>query len=396
MRRFEFSEGTSNKFWEVEQEGASVTVRFGRIGTNGQIQTKTYGDEKKAASALAKLVAEKTKKGYVEITPANEAGEKRAKPATVSAKAAPAAAKKSPAPPAGPAGVPPGFLPAGKGYLVGIRDDKLVCQNAKGQMLSSVPKDVKESDVGEQLAALLEWLEAHARACVAWAEDCMLRSLPLPASVVEAVWVDEAYRRALENLVVFAIDRDGRLDGSKGGMLRGAEESRGLGVVDRDGETRWLKVDRIGIPHPIIIDALDDWRALATELGAAQETKQLFREVFEPPKGLEPAVKSIDRYEGAKFKQLNHAIGTAKTLGYRVSGGSAVCRVLERGKVYEARYWIGDDDPMSEAVTGSLVWVDDKQVEIAITELPPIALSEGTRMAAAIHAKRVIEEQERA
>jgi hypothetical protein len=253
---------------------------------------------------------------------------------------------------------------------------------------------VKESDVGEQLAALLEWLEAHGRACVAWAEDCMLRSLPLPAAVVEAVWVDEAYRRALENLVVFAIDGDGRLDSSQGGMLRGAEKPRGLGVVDRDGETRWLEVDRIGVPHPIIIDALDDWRALATELGAAQETKQLFREVFEPPKGLDPGTRSIDRYEGAKFNQLNHAIGTAKTLGYRVSGGSAVCRVLERGKVYEARFWIGDEDPMSETITGSLVWVDDKQVQVAITDVPPIALSEGTRMAAAIHAKRVIEEKE--
>jgi hypothetical protein len=119
--------------------------------------------------------------------------------------------------------------------------------------------------------------------------------------------------------------------------------------------------------------------------------QQLFREVFTKPADLAPGARAIERFSGGTFKQLNHAIGAAKTLGYRVSGGSAVARVLENGRTYEARYWIGDDDPASEAFTGSLGWVDDKQVEIAVDDVPPIALSEGMRMASAIYAKRVIE-----
>ena len=33
MRRFELSEGSSNKFWEIAGEGAGYTVRYGKIGT---------------------------------------------------------------------------------------------------------------------------------------------------------------------------------------------------------------------------------------------------------------------------------------------------------------------------------------------------------------------------
>ncbi|HWU51566.1 MAG TPA: WGR domain-containing protein, partial [Tahibacter sp.] len=66
MRRFEFSEGASNKFWEIARNGADLDIRWGRIGTQGQSQTKSFADEAKAGAALDKLVAEKTGKGYVE------------------------------------------------------------------------------------------------------------------------------------------------------------------------------------------------------------------------------------------------------------------------------------------------------------------------------------------
>ncbi|MCU0676516.1 MAG: DUF4132 domain-containing protein [Myxococcota bacterium] len=67
MRRFELVEGSSSKFWEIAQEGSTYTVCFGRIGTNGQTQTKDLGSDAAAASAVAKLIAEKTKKGYSEV-----------------------------------------------------------------------------------------------------------------------------------------------------------------------------------------------------------------------------------------------------------------------------------------------------------------------------------------
>jgi predicted DNA-binding WGR domain protein len=66
-RRFELVEGSSSKFWEVEPSGTTLSVRWGRIGTAGQSQEKAYPSEAAAEDALAKLVAEKTKKGYVEV-----------------------------------------------------------------------------------------------------------------------------------------------------------------------------------------------------------------------------------------------------------------------------------------------------------------------------------------
>ena len=48
MRRFEFSEGSSNKFWEIDLSGASFRVRWGRIGTEGQTQTKDFTSPAKA------------------------------------------------------------------------------------------------------------------------------------------------------------------------------------------------------------------------------------------------------------------------------------------------------------------------------------------------------------
>ena len=65
-RYFELVDGTANKFWEISVDGPSVTVRYGRIGTSGQTQTKTFGDPAAAASHAEKLIGEKTEKGYVE------------------------------------------------------------------------------------------------------------------------------------------------------------------------------------------------------------------------------------------------------------------------------------------------------------------------------------------
>jgi DNA ligase-1 len=65
-RHFEFVAGTSNKFWEVSQEGNNMTTRWGRIGSAGQSKTKTFADAQAAANAVAALIEEKTDEGYVE------------------------------------------------------------------------------------------------------------------------------------------------------------------------------------------------------------------------------------------------------------------------------------------------------------------------------------------
>lgn len=80
MPRYEFVEGTSKKFWEIELDGESFTVRFGRIGTDGQEQTKDFDTPADAKREYKKLVAEKTKKGYKLVSSGADA------PAAVSAR----------------------------------------------------------------------------------------------------------------------------------------------------------------------------------------------------------------------------------------------------------------------------------------------------------------------
>ena len=63
-RRFEFVAGSSAKFWEVGQAGKEVTIRYGRLGTHGQSQCKSFSDAAAAERHIAKRIGEKTGKGY--------------------------------------------------------------------------------------------------------------------------------------------------------------------------------------------------------------------------------------------------------------------------------------------------------------------------------------------
>ena len=66
-RRFEFVSGSSAKFWEIANNNREVTVRYGRIGSNGQTQTKSFTDPAAAAQHADKQVAAKLAKGYREL-----------------------------------------------------------------------------------------------------------------------------------------------------------------------------------------------------------------------------------------------------------------------------------------------------------------------------------------
>ncbi len=65
-RYFEYVGGNSAKFWEISVAGGDVTVRYGRIGTNGQTSTKSFNDSEKANQHAEKLIEAKTDKGYQE------------------------------------------------------------------------------------------------------------------------------------------------------------------------------------------------------------------------------------------------------------------------------------------------------------------------------------------
>lgn len=95
-REFRFVEGSSSKFWAIEQSGKSFTVTFGRIGTAGQTQTKEFGSDDEAKKNADKLIAEKTKKGYTEVGAASTASTAKAPAAAKPKKGAKAAPEPEP------------------------------------------------------------------------------------------------------------------------------------------------------------------------------------------------------------------------------------------------------------------------------------------------------------
>lgn len=60
-----------DKFWQIEVTGRSFTVTWGRNGTRGTSQTKTFSGERKCVETADALFRSKLAKGYVEypITP---------------------------------------------------------------------------------------------------------------------------------------------------------------------------------------------------------------------------------------------------------------------------------------------------------------------------------------
>jgi predicted DNA-binding WGR domain protein len=67
VRRFELVQAGSSKFWEIEVRGSTYHVRFGRIGTAGQQQTKDLGSAASAQAAAGKKIGEKLRHGYAEV-----------------------------------------------------------------------------------------------------------------------------------------------------------------------------------------------------------------------------------------------------------------------------------------------------------------------------------------
>ncbi|MFF7236909.1 DUF4132 domain-containing protein [Streptomyces collinus] len=282
-----------------------------------------------------------------------------------------------------------GWVSAGD-YEVALDSGKVVCRNAAGRRLKSVPAKLTDDPAVVGLRQLAEWLERHERQCLADVERWMVRSLPVPLAVVARVWPDPAWQAALRDLVVTG--EDGRV----AGFLRDADPERGLGLVDLDGDTVRTAPGLVRVPHPVLLDDLEELREFAVELGVEQRAGQLFREVWRRPAGLDPESTQVEEYAGGSYKELRFLHGRAAQLGYRVRGGHAVCSVLEDGRGTEARVWVGDYDGYEETETGPLVWTDPAGRALRLGQVGPVAWSEGMRMAAALYAGRDIEDEERA
>ncbi|MGW6936698.1 DUF4132 domain-containing protein [Lentzea sp. NPDC054927] len=100
MRRWELVSGSSAKFWEIGRDGASVTVRFGRLETAGQTQIKELASPEAAEAHVTKLVAEKEKKGYRSVADTAAVPPAPTTPPATSTASSPAAPTGPGAPPA--------------------------------------------------------------------------------------------------------------------------------------------------------------------------------------------------------------------------------------------------------------------------------------------------------
>lgn len=67
-RYFELIDNSANhyKFWWIVIDNKVVNVTYGRIGTAGQTQVKTFNTVGAALGHFHRLIGEKTRKGYVE------------------------------------------------------------------------------------------------------------------------------------------------------------------------------------------------------------------------------------------------------------------------------------------------------------------------------------------
>jgi len=59
----ENTEGTSNKFYEIDLDGCTVNCRYGKIGDGGNTTSKDFDSEEKAEKHATKTVNDKRKKG---------------------------------------------------------------------------------------------------------------------------------------------------------------------------------------------------------------------------------------------------------------------------------------------------------------------------------------------
>lgn len=65
-KSLKYIDGNSDKFWQIEVTGLQYTVTYGKNGTSGTSQTKSFSTGEECLKAAEKILAEKVKKGYSE------------------------------------------------------------------------------------------------------------------------------------------------------------------------------------------------------------------------------------------------------------------------------------------------------------------------------------------
>ncbi|MDA2809395.1 DUF4132 domain-containing protein [Nocardiopsis sp. RSe5-2] len=220
-----------------------------------------------------------------------------------------------------------GWIEVGDGGSVALRgvgrDAEPVYRGAQGRETARVPAKVKKDP---HVAALLEvrsWLGRHDRRARERVGHWMLRSLPVPAGLLGALWPDPVWRRALDGLVVAPVTDDGP-DLARCALLRDADTDKGASGVGLDREPVRLDADRLLIVHPVLLgDDLNAWWLLARSLGAEQGTAQLGREVWRRPPGMDRSTARLRVPRRFEYEQGWAFEKQVIALGGRIRGESA-------------------------------------------------------------------------
>ena len=191
-----------------------------------------------------------------------------------------------------------GWVPAGADYEVSVDRWNVARRRARAKALRIVHMPLREQESGIGLRQLVEWLRRHETTCRAEAERWMTRSLPVPSAVIAQLWADETWRALLHDAVIVPVSADGTRELGAAGLLRDADVTKGLGVVDLDGESARLSAATVAVPHPVLLPDLDDLREFAADLGVEQSLVQLFREVWRKPPGEAEQRQELRRYAG--------------------------------------------------------------------------------------------------
>lgn len=280
-------------------------------------------------------------------------------------------------------------VPAGDGYRLVLDGNTIKAFNSAGRALKSVPAKVKKTEEYRRVEQLREFLDRHDAEAGARVQSWLLGSLPVPGAVLAQVWADEAWRSWLIDIVVAGPERRPL------GLLRTVEpapDGARVGVVDLEGESTHLDVASVVFPHPLQLGAdLSDYQEFSAELGLTPRIDQLFRQLHQKPEAISGT--EVDEFDGAQFAQLRFATGRARSLGFGVSGAYTTCRTVADGRPVEARIWIGEGDPESPTSLGELTWTENG-TGLDLRDVPPVAYSEGMRMATLLYAGRTVDESE--
>ncbi|MFG2617399.1 DUF4132 domain-containing protein [Streptomyces sp. NPDC048507] len=279
------------------------------------------------------------------------------------------------------------WLALDEGYEISLVEGRVAVRRPAGRQLKTVPKALRDHPEVDRLRRLAEWLDRHEAACAAQVDTWMVSSLPVPTTLLARVWPDAAWQAALRDLAVVP-----GFDPDEVGFLRDATPEGELKVVNLDGETVRLRPRTVTLPHPVLLPDLDDVREFAAELDIVQRVEQIHRATWAKPAGLAPAATEVQDYAGGVFPTRFSLAARATSLGYRVSGGYATCKVRDTGRAVEAAVWIGEPYWEDDTRTGPLNWHDGEGRAVRLGEVGPVAWSEGMRMAAALYAGRKIEE----